>query len=179
MDETTVSKQNMDSLKALSDVNLKISEAKNLLFKLQEDETEYLELREKKALDKIKGALIESSNIVKETEENHDKVHDFCKKVSEYADFLFTAHERFRGMIEVFNKKNELWDEIVRKQDEDIAHQRNLIKQDVKSIEEREGRMVEAVARLKADREHLESQQVTLAASFQLEKDLWNKIHKA
>ena len=49
--EHTISKEEMDALKALSEINMEISKQKELLFKLQEEETQYLIDREKRKHD--------------------------------------------------------------------------------------------------------------------------------
>lgn len=54
MENHILEKKTMEAVKALSDLTLKISEQQNLLCKLQEEETEYLIEREKKAMERIK-----------------------------------------------------------------------------------------------------------------------------
>lgn len=178
MTDEILSQEKMKIVKELADTNIKISEAKNILFKLQENETEYLEGREKKALHKIQEVLTNSAELLDQTQKNYESVHEFCKTISDYSDFLQDTHGKLQSLIELFNKRNELWEENIRKQDEESARQKNIIKQDTKSIEEREKRINVAREDIKKEREHIQSQQATLLVSFQAEKDLWNKIHK-
>lgn len=168
----------MNSVKALADTNLKISEAKNLLFKLQEDETEYLINREKKALDKISKVFVESKDLLDKTHQNYEEIHQFCKTVSEYADFLAENHSKFQDMLATFHKRNELWEENVKKINQELADQRHAIKQDTEAITEREKRISEAKENIKKEKELIESRQQALLASYRQEKDLWDKLKK-
>lgn len=55
MDEHIVRKEHMEAVRALSDINLEISKQKELLLKLQEEETQYLIDREKRFMERIKN----------------------------------------------------------------------------------------------------------------------------
>lgn len=175
--EQTINTEKMNALKALADTNLKVSEARNVLFKLQEDEMEYLEIREKKALIKIQKALSDSQELIDETHKNYEKVTDFCQIISNYFDFLDKTHEKVQKMIDSFNERNEIWDKSFTKQQEDIAYQKRLISQDSKMLDTKEKQLNEMKVRLKKQQEHLESRQATLEASYKVEKSLWDKIN--
>ncbi len=176
--ENVLDKQNMEAVKELTNTSMKISEAKNLLFKLQEEETEYLVLREDKALAKIQKVLENSQDLIDKTHKNYESVHEFCKTVADYAEFLEKAHEKFQDLLTMFEKRNEIWNENIRLQDEELSRQKSIIKKDTDSIKVREKRIEESTRELKKEREHIESQQATLLVSYQAEKELWNKIHK-
>jgi len=176
--ETELEPQKMQMLKEMADTNVRISDAKNLLFKLQEDETVYLEAREKKAMVKINKVFEDSKDLLDKTYKNYEEIHQFCQKVNEYADFLSETHTKFQKILEVFEKKNELWEKNVKNTNEEIAKQRKIIEQDSKAIKIREERIDEENEKIKKEREHLESQQVALSVAFKVEKDLWNKMNK-
>lgn len=178
MNEQILEKENMNSIKALSDVNIKISDAKNLLFKLQEEETEYLVKREEKALEKINKVLNESKDLLDKTHQNYEEIHQFCQVVSGYADFLEEAHEKFKRLLELFNKRNEVWDENAKQQYAEIARQKKILEQDAEAIGTREIKITEAKKEIIREREHLASQQSSLLTAFKVEKDLWNKLQK-
>lgn len=178
MNEQILEKEKMDSIKALSDVNIKISEARNVLFKLQEEETEYLVKREEKVLGKINKVFEESRDLLYETHKNYEEVHEFCQTISNYSDFVSESYKKLQNLLELFKNKNKLWEENVNKINIELAHQRKLIENDTKAIKERENRMDEESKGLKAQREHIESQQVTLSISYNLEKELFEKITK-
>lgn len=178
MEIQELEREKMEVVREISATNLKISEAKNLLFKLQEEETEYLEKREQKALEKVQKVLAESRDLLEVTTGNYDLIHEFCKTLSGYADFLEEAHEKFGKMLEHFDERNAEWDKNAKLQHGEIARQRKIVEGDKKALEEREKRMDEKAESLKAQREHIESQQKSLAAAFKVEKDLWEKLKK-
>lgn len=178
MEITELEKSKMDSMKELADTNIKISEAKNLLFKLQEDETQYLVVREKKALEKIQKALDDSKELLDKTHKNYEKIHEFCQSVSSYADFLSETHKKFQEMLEVFKSRNQIWDGNAKQHYEELARQRKIVEQDTQAIEQREKQIKEAQEGLEKDRKRIESLQATLLTSYQAEKDLWEKIQR-
>ncbi len=121
MDEITVTREHMDALKALSSVNLKVSEARNSLTKLQEEETEYLVSREKKAVDRIQQVLTQSHSLVEETNKNYEIIQDFARSVSEGAEFLSGAREKFNELVAAKEKKYQLWENSIKNQEETIV----------------------------------------------------------
>ncbi len=166
----------MQIMSELANTNLKISEAKNVIFKLQEEETEYLIEREKKALGKIQNVLQESRNLIEETHQNYAQVEEFCQTLVGFSDFLNESHDKMSLMLETFKKKNELWDENVKIQYEEIARQRKIVEQDTKAIESREQRIEEARLNLVKEREQIESRQQALLISYKIEKELFDKL---
>lgn len=175
--EIELEQKKMESIRELANVSMKISEAKNLLFKLQEEETDYLVSREKKALEKVNKILEDSRDLLDKTHQNYEEIHKFCQTITEYADFLSETYEKLQGLIQIFNKKNEIWEENAKRQNIELSTQRKLIENDAKTVEERKKRMDEERESIKKEREHLESQQVALAGVYKLEKDLWEKTH--
>lgn len=111
----------MDSIKALADTNIKISEAKNVLFKLQETETEYLVAREEKAIQRIQKGVEDSRNLLEEVKNNHNAVQEFYRTVCGVSDFLEKAQTDFFSLLENFNRKSELWEKEYQKQCDEVA----------------------------------------------------------
>lgn len=178
MDIQTTTKEHMDSLKELADTNVKISEAKNLLFKLQEEETDYLIAREKKAMDKINNVLLESKELLEQTHSNYNEVHQFCQTVSGYVDSMTLLYQRFQDMNQVFHSKNEIWEENLKIINQELADQRHEIQRDKKQIEEREKAIAEQKESIKRELELIESRRQALEISYKEEKELWNKLQK-
>lgn len=166
----------MDIMKELASTNIKISDAKNLVLKLQEEETEYLVNREKKALAKVDNVLAESKDLLNRTHENYEEIHQFCQTVSQYADFLKETQDKFQDMLLLFERKNELWEENIKKINQEIADQRHIIKQDTENIEKREKIIIESTERLNKEKGHIESRQQALLLAHKTQKDLWEKI---
>ena len=131
----------MDTLKVLADTNMKIGEAKLLLQSLSASETEYLQLREEKALDRINKMVSESSELLDTVTRNYSEVTDLANSASVMAAFLVEAYDVFHSLIEDFNKHNDEWEEKVRKNHEELSmssirirSEQNAIDQDKKSI---------------------------------------------
>ncbi len=133
--ENIISTEQMESLKALADINLKISEAKNTLFKLQEEETEYLVLREQKAMDRIQKVVDESTELVKEADQNHAQIKELFIEVSQFAEKLLRTQESFQGLITEFEERNVEWEKRVGEQQDDITQIRNQFKAEKIEIE--------------------------------------------
>lgn len=119
--EHEVTKQHMDALKALSDTNLKVSEARNTLTKLQETETEYLVSREKKAVEKVQKVLELSHNLVEETNKNYEYLESLARTIHDGGKFLSEAQEKFHALIEAKDEHYKLWERDIKNQEETIA----------------------------------------------------------
>lgn len=128
--EHTVDTQKMDALKALADTNLKISEAKGFLIKLQEIETDYLVEREKKAVARIQNVLIESRELFHEVSTNYKEVNDLCRSASEFATFLGEAFRDFNSLVKDFDMRQDLWEAEVRAREAEFAEIKKLINVD-------------------------------------------------
>ena len=135
MNEIEVSAEHMKALQVLAGVNLTISEAKNSLTRLQEQETEYLVSREKKAVDIIKNALEISHNLVEETNKNYDVLNDFARNVATGASFLEEAYQKFQGLVESKDTFYEAWERDIKNQEETVTALRNNLKVDAVTID--------------------------------------------
>lgn len=127
MSEHTVDKQTMDSLEALANMNMKISETRANLVKLKELEMLYIAAREKKAVARIHVVLEESRTLLEQTKANHDGVKEFAKEVGEFASFFSGAYREFESMVRDFEAKNKLWEVGVKKREEELAFLRRDI----------------------------------------------------
>lgn len=108
--ENIVDKQKMEALQALAETNLKVSEVRALLIKLEETEKEYLQGREQRAMERIKEVHAESAELLKETQQNYEGTRDILSSVSEFAEFLKGAYADFRGILDDFDRRNTLWE---------------------------------------------------------------------
>lgn len=157
--EHTISTQEMESVKALSDVNIKISEAQNLLFKLQEQETEYLVVREKKAMDRIQKVVEVSKAMVTEADQNHAQIKALLSGISEFVSKLLKARENFTGLLAEFEERNIEWEKDIGKQQDQIIkiHQqlkieKIQIKNDKESLESARNKLADDQRKLDSDR---------------------------
>ncbi len=165
--EQQLSKQNMDALSALAETNMKISEAKNTLFKLQQEESDYIREREVKTLDRIQKLYDESELLVKNTTRNNKKIHDFCNEVTQYALFLEESHRKFKELVDGFNEKSEMWDKVAKKLENDIAQARKVNENDRRSIEMREKEIEKKLKLITKEKALIESKQAELAISYE------------
>lgn len=133
--EHIVDKEKMDSLKALAETNMKVSETKNILIKLEETETEYLVGREKKAMERIQKVHDDSADLLKETHSNYELTSSLLTSVSASADFLGTAYEQFKGLLTDFEERNEVWEKNCEKWEANAAEVRQKIKVDQVKLE--------------------------------------------
>lgn len=128
MDEITVTTEHMKALKALSDIQLKISDARTSLTKLQEDETSYLILREQKAVEKIVAVLEESKGLINESNKNYKGVLELHALVSEFAKNVEKAHISFEMVFEDFKNKSEQKETEIDAKMAEIAEMHKVIK---------------------------------------------------
>lgn len=171
--EHTVDTKMMDSLKALAETNIKVSEARETLSKLQEEETDYLVKRERKALGRIQKVHDESAELVKQTTENYQEVHEICNSVSQLAGFLVEAYASFTCLRETFDEKAEAWELNAKDQEhalinlktlaqadrvkienekKSVERAKELIEQDRRKLADERGTLERAIARLKANK---------------------------
>lgn len=135
MSEHIVTKEKMQSLRALAEVNLKVSEALTTLSGLKKEETEYFETRENEALEKIREVLAESKDLLKECDENHAQIQEFSVEVTDFASKLTIMHQWLKDLVKDFNERNELWSKELEKQRSEIQEKRNQIKAEKQIIE--------------------------------------------
>lgn len=168
----------MKSLEVLADTNLKISEAKNSLFKLQQTEQEYLKEREEKTKEIVQKALNESIELLKQTKYNYEEIKQFQNTTRTFADFLEEMFQKYTEFVENFNKRAELWEEIAKSQNEEIANLRKEIENEKEINKEKEKSLKEKEKILEREKIHIQSQQATLSSSYNELKKLWNLQNK-
>ena len=176
--EHILAKQQMDAAKALADTSVKISDMKNILFKLQEEETLYLIEREQKALAKINHAVEQSNDLIEQIRSNHSEVHQFCGKINEYVQFLQEAHGKYQELLETFKARNELWEENVKRQDQEFSEIKRIIKEDQINLDNQKKDIQEKFKKLDEQKALIKSRQDVLDASYKVEKKLWDKLNQ-
>jgi paraquat-inducible protein B len=111
-------KQKMESLNALVQANLGVSDAKNKLVKLKEEEGAYLAEREEKALARIQSILDESTDILTKIDTNYAEIKHIHETVSSIATFLEESYARLQELHKLFTTKTELWEGEIAKKEE-------------------------------------------------------------
>ena len=130
MNEIEVTKQHMEALKALADINVKIGVARGVLTKLEETETEYLVSREKKAVDRIQKVLDDSGALVEQINKNYEAVESFAQAVGEGSKILEDACVKFKELTDAFDKRSELWERDIANREETMLSLARALKVD-------------------------------------------------
>lgn len=125
----------MTSAKALVDTNLKLSEARNVLFELKKEEEKYIEIREKKAVKAIEKIVEESGEMVKEAQENYSRIKELFIEVNQFSGDLIKIHTELQEMVSVISERNVEWQKYVDRQKEEVEETRKQIKVEKQIIE--------------------------------------------
>lgn len=133
--ENQVTHEQMNSLKALADTNIEISNAKEVLFKLQETETQYIIDREKRVMERINKIVQDSGDTLAQAYENYHETTRFYETVSSFASFLSDSYESFRETVSKFDEKCQLWEQGMLIQEKSVADLLQIIKNDKIRIE--------------------------------------------
>lgn len=165
MEIIEIEKARMDSLKALSETNMKVSESRVALAQLQEQVDAFILDREEKALNKISEMLEQSKATLQETHDNYDAVHSLARTASEFAAYLTESFAKLTAIRTTFDEKTALWGKEVEKTTEKYAEIQKLLKID-RDI-------------LKNDREGLEKEKRKLEIERIKLKDEWGTLERA
>lgn len=122
-----VTKESMDALQALADTNMKVSQAKAALAKLEEDETEYLLSREQRVVERLNRTLIQSETLVTETLNNYALVKSFADAVSHTADAVVAATQEIVRRDETFKDTINAFEAHCNTQEAKLAEQKKVI----------------------------------------------------
>lgn len=158
----------MDSAKELAATNIKISEAKNIIFKLQEDETTYLEEREKKALVRIDKVLDDSRDLLAKAHENYNEVHEFCRTINEFASFLSETQSKFQDLLTEFKDRDDAWGNEVKRREKEFADLRTAIDIDKTIIENDKKTIEKAKESIEKDKAVIESRQHQIKVALEV-----------
>lgn len=97
----------------LADTNIKISEAKASLRKIEELETEYIEKREEKTLARLQHLFSESNGLVQQTKENYETVNDLFKTASTFAETLLAGYQALEKLVATYEERDAAWEKSV------------------------------------------------------------------
>ncbi len=163
MDIQEIEKQKMESLNAIVQANLKVSEAKNLLTKLQEEETEYLVSRETKAMERITAVFEGSQQTILDAHENYASISEMTKSISGFVAFLAESVEKLEKLKELYDARTEAWENKVKTDEARLAELQRLVhvdkitlKNDKESLGKKEKTLKEFERKLEDERGVLE-----------------------
>lgn len=98
----SLTKEGMTSAKALVNLNIEISEARNVLFKLQSEETSFIENREKKTFKAIQALVETSKDLIKEAELHHGEIKELFIETTQFlqrVQEVYTALQELRVTV--------------------------------------------------------------------------------
>lgn len=134
MNIETLKKEEFETVKALSEMSLKISEARQTLTELKNTETEYITERENKAVAQIQTIFDKSDSLVKQINKNHKDVNQLYLIVSEYKEFIEDGYNKFTELLNDFNERSTEWDLMVKDKYKEFSRLENEVKQSKESI---------------------------------------------
>jgi len=165
---TELTKEKMDIMKELAATTLKISETQNIIFKLKEEENDYLTIREKAAMERVQMVLDESKELLNNTHENYEEIHNICKSITNISNFVSETYDKITGLLADINERSDKWDKEVARQHKEfeeirrgIAIDKTIIANDKKTIEK-------ANEEIEKEKAHIESRQAQIKVALQL-----------
>lgn len=170
--EQEVTIEQLKSLKALADINIKVSAIKNTLSELEKTEKEYIEKRENEVHEKIQEILKESALLLSTTKHNFEEVKSFHNETTTIVDTLNEMYSKYIHFVEKFEEKTAVWEKTYKKQLEEIATLRKEAENQQKVNEKDKEDIKKQQKKLREDTAHLESKQQTLLASIEEIKKL-------
>jgi ABC-type transporter Mla subunit MlaD len=150
--EHTITHQELESLKALSEANLKISEARNTLFRLKEEETEYLVERERQAMERVEATLKASESLVAEADKNYALVLQLVAQVTDFADKLEKTQQEVEGLASEVEQQAAALKEREEKLMADLQKQNKGIEITKKLLENRQKAIENDLKKLEKER---------------------------
>jgi len=158
-----IEKEKMDSLKALADVNERVSKAVELVEKLKLEESVYIKEREEIAVKKINDVLLESQTVLQEALKNYIIVHDLSKTAASFTEKIEKTYTDFEETKKTFTKFTGVWEKNIAAREEELNEIKKLIKvdriqvkNDKEALERREKAIKEDERKNKDMRETLE-----------------------
>ncbi len=135
MEIIEVEQKKMDALRVLSDVNMKISQAREELSTVDSKKDQYFEEREKEAIERISSLLKESQYILKEAGVNFDEIHLFAQSINSFAGTVTSFYERLLEIEDLFKERAKEFNQIIGVEEEKAKEIKNQIKIDRIQIE--------------------------------------------
>ena len=141
MIETTITQQQMESVKVLAETNMQISEAKNLLFAVKKEEQTYILKREREVSERIDALYLTSKQTLDDIKENYEGVKTLLILSQEATSHLKETYGELATYITESDENSKKWQEIIKVKEEDFINlkkgldiERTLIENDKKAI---------------------------------------------
>lgn len=163
MEIQEIEKQKMDALTALAETNVLVSRSREVFNTLKAEESAYIVEREAKALARIQAVLTESKEVLNETLQNYNALHELANNTAIYSQFLDEAYEEFKKLKENFLLTTQEWESDIKDVEEHLSEVKKQIKidtirikKDQESIERQKKNLKDEERRIKDQRETLE-----------------------
>jgi len=165
MNEIETTKKHMEALQALSGVNIKISEARETLAKLEKDKDAFLEARALDEVARLTQVLADSKQLIDSIDANYGEITELATIVKETAASLVSIHDGFAAYVRSFEKYQQ---------------ERNA------QLDARAGEVREMAQAVKVDRAKLKNEMISLEGvkkninerETKL-KDGWDELNRA
>lgn len=163
MDITQVDAQKMDALKALSETNLKVSDARVNLANLKEEEGQFIKERENNAVKRVQEIFEESRLVLNEAAHNYQMTTELASTTTDFSSFLLDAYDKFKDIRTSFAEHRTKWEEEVKKREEQLGELKKHVEVDRKLVETSKGTIEKALKSLEVERKKIDDDRQTLA----------------
>ncbi len=174
----TLEKTKFEAINEIAKMTMQISDAKITLKEIEDKKDAFISKRENETTKKIQKLLEDSEEVLIKARNNFTETHELLNIVTSYAESLNEGHKKFTKMFEDFNNRNELWSKNIELQTLELSNQKKLLMQDEKHIKDREEKIKRDIKMIEKDKGLIESRQEALTKSYNLNKDLWEKLTK-
>lgn len=165
---TQLTKEKMDIMKELAAANLKVSETQNVIFKLKEEEKDYLTIRERAAMERVEMVLDESKELLANTHKNYEEIHSICGSITNISNFVSETYDKVHSLLEDINKRSDKWDKEVERQQKEFEEIRKRIIADKAIIANDKKTIEKANEEIEKEKAHIESRQAQIKVALQL-----------
>lgn len=131
MEIIEVEQKKMDALRALADINMRISSTRAELATLDLNKEEYFSKREKEIVDRIAKLVQESREALKEAGVNFDELHAFAKQIFAFSDQITEFHGKLLEINDLLGKKASQFEKYVANQEDKFEEVRKGLKIDL------------------------------------------------
>lgn len=165
--EHIIDKQQIEALKGLADLNIRVSDMRNTLSTLEKEEETFLLSREKKELKRIEALLEDSKDILSQTQTNFQEAKEFQSSVIALSDYLKEAHDKFQGIVALYEEKSSEWDKEIEAQEMEVSKIKQELRVERIKIESENKAIISAKKVLEEGNRKLESDRGTLARAIE------------
>lgn len=176
IDMEILDQEKFSTLKALAEMQVRLSEGQAEMKRLEEEKEEYLKMREEEGNERVAKVLAESRDALEQTTKNHDELSHYGDELKAFADSLKSCSDKvvtlcqdfrtwMKGETEKIDEKRAEVSEQVKKMkvlEVEIAEDRKQlvresarVAEEMRLLEDRRGLLERGFAELKRKQEKL------------------------